>query len=158
MRQDMPVTAFMTRRVASLAPSDDLDQVRRLLEDAGFHHIPVLEDHRLVGILSYTDYIRAIHENFRRSEKPDVSEKRLHALHVRDIMTPDPVTLKPGDPLRRALRLFSDYPFHALPVVDEAGALLGMVTTTDVMKFLEGTLAPDPSYDPLSDESAQAER
>lgn len=137
----------MTRRVTTIGPEDTLDALRRLLENEGFHHVPVLENGKLVGMVSYTDYLRVIGEHFDAGEEVRASLARMRSLKVRDMMTPDPVTLRPADTLDTALRLFRGHTFHSLPVTDPAGHLMGLLTTTDVMKCLEGNLAPDGSAD-----------
>jgi len=147
MLQHHPVSEFMTRRVTTIGPDAELDALRQLLESGAFHHVPVIEGDRLVGMVSYTDYLRVIGAHFREGEDREESLIKLHSLRVWDMMTADPITLRPNDTLEKALRLFRQHSFHSLPVTDQDGHLLGLLTTTDVMKSLEGALAPEGSAD-----------
>ncbi|NUO00563.1 MAG: CBS domain-containing protein [Saprospiraceae bacterium] len=146
MKTKLPVSGIMTRRMASVQPEDNLECVRQIFERHGFHHIPVVRSGKLSGIVSYTDYLRIIHEYFSNLESKPASEKLLQTLTVEDMMTENPVCLKPEDTVETALRVFRENQFHALPVTDVQGKLLGILTTYDVMKVFEDTMAPEHSY------------
>lgn len=146
MKNKLPVSGIMTRRIASVKPEDNLEHVRQIFERHGFHHIPVVEGSKLTGIVSYTDYLRIIHDYFKDSADRSASEKLLQTLTVKDMMTENPVCLKPEDTVETALRVFRENQFHALPVTDEHGKLFGILTTYDVMKVFEDTMAPEHSY------------
>jgi acetoin utilization protein AcuB len=62
-----------------------------------------------------------------------------HRVHVRDFMTKDPVTLRPDDLLRQAVEIVMVRRMRHIPVLDEKGSLVGIVTDRDV----QGTL-PSP--------------
>ena len=53
---------------------------------------------------------------------------------VGDLMTPDPVTVAADAPLSQAIELFDLYRVHGLPVVDELGALVGVLSETDLVR------------------------
>src|SRR5574341_465081 len=53
-------------------------------------------------------------------------------MNVRDVMTSDPVTIGPGTPLPEARRLMKQRGIRHLPVVDDAGRLLGVLTDRDI--------------------------
>jgi len=146
MKSHIPVSRIMTQRIASVRLEDNLEYVRQIFERHGFHHIPVVEGSKLVGIVSYTDYLRVIHDYFSNPESKPASEKLLHTLTVKDMMTENPVCLKPNDTVETALQVFRENPFHALPVTDEHGKLFGILTTYDVMKVFEDAIAPEHSY------------
>jgi acetoin utilization protein AcuB len=65
---------------------------------------------------------------------------------VEEVMTKDVYSLRTDDTLETAVQLFHTHQFHALPVVDEAGHLMGIITTSDLMKVLEEIIAPEKSY------------
>ncbi len=146
MKHTLPVSGIMTRRIASVTATDSMEHVRHIFEQHGFHHIPVVEGSKLKGIVSYTDYLRIIHDFFSASESHAANEKLLHTLLVKDMMTENPVCLKPEDTVETALQVFRKNPFHALPVTDAEGKLLGILTTYDVMKVFEDAIAPEHSY------------
>ena len=53
-----------------------------------------------------------------------------------DVMTADPVTMQYIETVRDAVEKLSDGKFNSLPVVDESGNLLGIVTSTDLIRYL----------------------
>ncbi len=137
MTADMPVSRIMTAKVTTVSPTDTMDTVRQLLEKGGFHHLPVVEDRRLVGLISYTDYLRLIRNVFSNNQEARVNERILQATLVKDVMTEHLLCLSPNDTVETALRIFKANHFHSLPIVDEHMHLLGIVTTMDLMRVLE---------------------
>lgn len=137
MTADLPVSRIMTSKPTTVAPTDSMDTVRQVLEKGGFHHLPVVEKGRLVGIVSYTDYLRLIRNVFSNSQETRANERVLKATLVKDIMTDHLLCLSPDDTVETALRIFKANQFHSLPVVDEHMRLLGIVTTLDLMRVLE---------------------
>jgi CBS domain-containing protein len=137
MTADMPVSRIMTAKVTTVSPTDTMDTVRQLLEKGGFHHLPVVEERRLVGLISYTDYLRLIRNVFSNNQEARVNERILQATLVKDVMTEHLLCLSPNDTVETALRLFKANHFHSLPIVDEHMHLLGIVTTMDLMRVLE---------------------
>ena len=53
---------------------------------------------------------------------------------VADLMTPDPVTVRADDPLSEAVRLLDEHRISGLPVIDNAGVLVGVVSNTDILR------------------------
>ena len=147
MNTDMPISSIMTKKLVTVEPETTLARIKSLFEANAFHHLPVINtEKKLVGIISYTDYLRVIHDYFSQSGSPPAGEKLLHTLTVKDMMTENPVCLKPDDTVETALRVFRENPFHALPVTDDDHKLLGLLTTYDVMKVFEDVIAPEHSY------------
>jgi CBS domain-containing protein len=138
MQAETPIRTIMTRHPETVAPNERMEIVREIFEKRGFHHIPVLEAGVLVGIVSYTDYLRVIREVFSgNAAEALVNEKTLHSMVVRDVMTADVLCLQETDTVETALRIFKTNHFHSLPVVDGQKKLRGIVTTYDVLKVLE---------------------
>lgn len=62
---------------------------------------------------------------------------------VADVMTPDPFVVQPKTPLREAIRILAEKRISGMPVVDEAGKLVGVVSETDLM-WQETGVDPPP--------------
>lgn len=114
-----------------------MEAVRRIFEKRGFHHIPVLEGNKLVGLVSYSDYLQLIRTIFDNSMEARANEKVLNATVVADVMTKNVLCLSQHDTAEQALRIFKANQFHSLPVIDEQQHLVGIITTYDLMKVLE---------------------
>jgi CBS domain-containing protein len=109
--------------------------VRRLLSRHPFHHVPVLDGELLVGILSSHDLLRlslTVYEDSSEMEDAWLDASST----IRKAMTPEPEALYPEDPISRAASILGDGSFHALPVIDREGRLKGMVTSTDLIRYL----------------------
>ncbi len=84
--------------------------------------ILIVEDDKLVGIFTERDLMKLVAE-----DKPVYTA-------VGDVMTKNPKTLKPDDPLSKAALLMSEHGFRHVPIVDDEGKLLGIVSSRDVSR------------------------
>ena len=141
-----PISKIMTRKPASVGPLDNLDTVRGIFEVQGFHHVPVVQDGKLIGMVSYTDYLRVIRDLYDNPQDQRVNERLLNAVLVNEVMTEHLVCLAPSDTVEDALRIFKTNHFHAVPVVEGDRRLVGILSTFDLIKMLERVLAPDIDY------------
>ncbi len=136
----------MTRKPATVLPTATLDTVRKIFEDHGFHHVPVVEDGKLVGMVSYTDYLGVIRDLFDNPLEERMNERLLNAMPVKDVMTKHLISLSPHDTVEDALRVFKSNHFHALPIIEGDRHLVGILSTYDLIKMLERILAPEIDY------------
>ena len=146
MKRDTPIAGIMTREPRYVKPGDSLEFVRHIFEEYGFHHVPVAESGKLTGIVSYNDYLRVLRNLLHESHEPKAVTRFLQETSVSAVMTCEVYSLRSDDTLETAIKLFYTHQFHALPVVDDAGHLMGIVTTSDLMKVLEEIIAPEKSY------------
>jgi CBS domain-containing protein len=143
MQASTPISKVMTRKPEVVSPSDTMEAVRKIFEKRGFHHVPVLQDKCLVGLVSYSDYLRLIRDIFDNTAEARTNEKVLNATLVKDVMSTVLICLKPEESAEEALQLLMQNEFHSLPVVDENNHLVGIVTTYDLMKVLEQVFASE---------------
>lgn len=137
MQATTPIFKIMTKHPETVKPSDSMEEVRQIFEKRGFHHVPVVSDEKLVGLVSYTDYLQLIRSIFDNNQETSQNEKVLHATLVSEVMTKDLLCLSKNDSVETALRIFKANQFHSLPVVDDHQNLVGIITTYDLMKVLE---------------------
>lgn len=119
------VADFMTKDLVTVRESDDVALAEALLRLGGIRHLPVVRDHRLVGILTQRDILRS-----GASGKPGARE-----LAVADVMTKEPTSVRPATALSNAARLMLERKFGCLPVCDQDGTLVGIVTEADFVRF-----------------------
>ncbi len=130
-----PVSRFMTRKLITAVPEDQLTVIKEIFDNQRIHHIPVVKFTKLVGIISKMDFM---HFTKGHTVMPhdEMTEKSLLGKYTAgDIMTTGIATLESGDRLNVALQLFAENLFHAIPVVDDH-QLVGMLTTLDIIKVL----------------------
>jgi acetoin utilization protein AcuB len=127
----------MSGNVITVNQTDPVSLAFELLLTNDIRHLPVLSRNRLVGIVTDRD----MHEALIPSDPANAQRSMYHTvknIKVKDIMTPNPITIGPDAPLERAARLFLDRKIDCLPVKDARGRLVGILTSTDILKaFLE---------------------
>jgi CBS domain-containing protein len=119
------VADFMTKDLVTVREADDLALAESLLRLGGIRHLPVVRDRKLVGILSQRDVLRS-----GISGKPAARETA-----VSEVMTREPTSIRPGLGLAHAARLLLERKFGCLPVCDDDGTLVGIVTEADFVRF-----------------------
>lgn len=130
-----PISSIMTKDVITLSPDASISQAAEIFKDKKIHHIPVVNDMKLIGIVSKSDYLF-----FRRGFLNDNTDERIEDIRmnnyeVQDIMTQGIATMEPTDKINVALEVFKENMFHAIPIVED-GNLKGIVTTYDIISTL----------------------
>jgi CBS domain-containing protein len=146
----MRVRDAMTASPASVTAATPVVEVVRLLLRADFNGVPVVDPTGAVqGIITETDLIARGGMPLRLGllaelEAPvaDPGLVAFEALTAGDVMTPDPVTVQGDEPLERAGDRMAERDLKRLPVVDEAGHLVGMLSRVDVLRTVAHT-SPD---------------
>jgi CBS domain-containing protein len=125
---------IMTRRVIVLTQEENLSKLEEGMARFGLRHLPVVEKGKLVGLVSHRDLLRASVSNL----DPVRDERNLCLLgntFVREIMKREVKTAQADTPLAVAARTMVEGKFGCLPVVDDEGTLVGIVTESDFLKL-----------------------
>jgi CBS domain-containing protein len=134
MKKREPVSHIMAKSVISVNKTQSLREVKSLLEREGIRHIPVVSGSELIGIISKTDITKlsfgSIFENQGSSE-----EAVLDLLSIEQLMTKHPKSVSSDTSIREVAEILANEEFHSLPVVDE-GKIVGIVTSTDIIKYM----------------------
>lgn len=128
------VDQVMTREPAVVAPNDPIRAAIERMRERGCRRLPVVEDGKVVGIVSDRDLRRATNSPLVLRERW-YDEFMLDHVQVRACMTANPVTVSPATPIVEAAKLMRDKKFGGLPVVVD-GRLVGIVTETDLLNYL----------------------
>jgi len=135
MKRNERVTHIMTSDVDTVHTGMKLSEVRVMLAERPYHHVPVVSGKRLIGIISATDMVRLSLGLYGTDQR--AVDAMLDANHsIEDVMTPAPKTMRVTQTVRDTAEMLSDGAFHAVPVVDDEGNLEGIVTSTDVIRYL----------------------
>jgi acetoin utilization protein AcuB len=120
----------MTREVVTLSPQTTAAEALALCREKGIRHLPVMEEGKLVGMVSDRDL---------RSATPALGDparaEALQKIRVSGVMVRDVLTAHPADPIEQAANTMREKKVGCLPVL-EAGELVGILTTSDVMEAL----------------------
>ncbi len=130
-----PVSSIMSTDLKYVGPSDDLMTVKNIFDENDFHHIPVVEDGQIIGIISKSDYLFFLRGYTTSDIDRFIEAAKLRAFKVKEVMKEEVVMLSPEDSVKKALDLFEENRFHCIPIV-EKGELKGIVTPLDVIKAL----------------------
>ncbi len=136
------VAAAMRAEVLLLDPDTPADVAARRLERAGISGAPVVRHGHVVGVVTLRDLFAAgaRHETAQTSGPFLRHEGELAGYRVGELMTHRPTIVQSTWPLTRAVMLMVDRGVNRLPVIDEAGRVVGILTRDDVLRTV-ATLA-----------------
>ena len=119
-----PVYTIMTTDIISVAPGESLSSVRNTFMNNALHHLPVVDNGKLIGIMTTYDLW-----------KNKIAPEDYATTTVKEIMNTKIAKIGPTDKIGTAAEVFLANKFHALPVVDESPKLLGLITSFDVLLY-----------------------
>lgn len=123
---NVPVSRYMTPSPTAVAEEAPLEQALDLMNEHQIRHLPVLRGDTLVGLVSERDL--ALVETL----VPDSWQ----TLAVAEAMSTGPYAVAPDAPLGRVARDMADAKYGSAVVVDAAGHIVGIFTTTDALDAL----------------------
>lgn len=130
MNLTMPVSAMMTKEVVSVSPAQKLVDVKHIFEKKNFHHhIPVVENGKLKGMISLVDYLYAI-----KGASLDDNDETYFKLFVKDIMRGNPVNKPSTSSVKEISEELAKGDVHAIVIADN-GIMKGIVSTADIIRF-----------------------
>lgn len=117
-----PISEFMTRVIVTCSPDEPVAAAGARMKEKGVHHLPVIEDGVLVGIVSALDLLHI-----------PADDRPTHP--VSEVMTTGVETIDISTTVRDVLTRLAQVAFSAFPVVED-GELVGIVTTADLEELL----------------------
>lgn len=135
MRHNEPVSHIMSSDLLTVHKAQKVSEVYELLTENRIHHVPVVDGKKLVGLISSSDIMKLSLDAYGT---PDAANKTYidAQFSIDDVMSTDLVTAKPEDSIRSAAEALSSGLYHSLPVVNGDGEMQGILTTTDLVKYL----------------------
>ncbi|MCP4876098.1 MAG: CBS domain-containing protein [Gammaproteobacteria bacterium] len=126
----MQVESYMSHAPITVRDDTDYWKASEIMQEKDLHHIPVInQDEKIVGILTLRDLkMAAMHFGEAHVE-------------VSEVMHSPVVTVAPGEPLADAARLMIDNRIGGLPVLDDGGQIVGILTETDLHRALVDQLS-----------------
>lgn len=135
MKKREPITHIMTKDVKTVNLTHSLEDAEAILKKNHIRHIPVVSGEDIIGMLSLTDLLRISFVDNYGEEEVDVDTVVYDMLKIDQVMVKNPVTVSVHSTIREVAEILAKREFHALPVV-EGTKLVGIVTTTDLIKYL----------------------
>ena len=132
----MKVRELMTTDVTTVGRNDELTIADDIMKMKRLRHLPVVEEGRLVGILTQRDLFHAaLSTALNFGEK--AQKGFLKTVVVKEVMTDEVLTIDPGADVKEAARRMIEHKIGCLPVV-ENGKLVGIVSETDLLRVVAG--------------------
>lgn len=128
----MTVSGIMSHDVVTVAPDASLTEIRRRFDEGGFHHVIVLEEGELVGVISDRDLLQAM-SPFLDSYTEEHRDIQTLAQTAEEIMRTEPITIDVDTTVEEASALLLDHEISSLPIVNGV-QLKGIVTTKDLLE------------------------
>jgi CBS domain-containing protein len=145
------VAQVMTHNPIMVNPQTPLKQAIQILAEKQISGLPVVDDmSKLVGIISETDlmwqetgitppaYIMFL-DSVIYLQNPAAYERDLHKAlgqTVGEVMSNNPITIRPDQSLKAAAKIIQDHKVRRLPVVDDAGTVIGILTRGDIIRTM----------------------
>jgi len=129
------IKKIMTVKLVTVTLDDKLETVKDIFDSLKFHHLLVVEEHKLLGVVSDRDLLKALSPNIgsARETYQDIASlnKRVH-----QIVTRRPIVLQESATVDDAIQAFNTHGISCLPVVDLNFRPVGIVTWRDILKNL----------------------
>jgi len=135
MLRDITVQSYMTSTVISVSPTTPIRIAQQVMEDRHIRHLPVVQENRLVGILSSGDIRRAGPSSTTTLSVWEIAS-RWDEISVDQVMSRNVIHVRPSTSMSHAAQLMMAYHFNCLPIVDEGNHLVGILTDVDMFRLL----------------------
>jgi len=124
------ISTLMTKNVVFVSPEQNLLDVKHIYEKKDFHHhIPVVDNNKLVGMVSLIDFMYNIAGAGINDDHKIYTE-----LQVKDIMSQKPFYLTTTSTIVDAAKVLSEGNYRAIPILED-NRLVGIVSTADLIKY-----------------------
>jgi CBS domain-containing membrane protein len=124
---------LMTRQLYTIGPDDVLESLEDFMQTLRFRHLPVVDDDKLVGLISHADLLHAS-SSYLTSHAKEV-DAIVHKLPAKRIMHVDFTAVRPTAPLREVAEVMWDSRAGCVLVTDEEKKLLGIITQGDFVRL-----------------------
>lgn len=130
------VSDIMSKDVITLEYKDDLEKAEHLFKQHKIRHIPVIDiQKRIKGMLSYTDLLRISFADAIGDDEMSIDSVVYNMFTIEQVMVKNVVSMPSNATVKEVAELLAKRNFHAIPIVDDE-KLVGIVTTTDLLKFM----------------------
>jgi acetoin utilization protein AcuB len=134
MKQEL-VCDWMTRAVITITPQTSLTDAHALMMSKRIRRLPVVDHGRILGIVTVGD-VRGAEPSKASSLSVWEANDLLANLKVSEIMTRKLQTIHQEASIGEAAQIMLENKFSGLPVVDDAGQLVGIITESDIFRLV----------------------
>lgn len=138
MLETVKVSEWMTSPVITVPPTMSISSAHQIMKENGVRRLPVMENDRLIGLVTLGD--------IREASPSDATTLSIWELNylwaqltIERVMSRKVLTIKPDAPILDAAEIMLNHKVSGLPVIDNTGRLLGIVTESDIFRMLVKT-------------------
>ena len=129
------VKEIMTKDLTVVSPTERLVHARRIMIENHVGRLPVVEDEKLVGMLTSKDLMRAFID-FRKKVPEKYQKSQIKEVLVEFIMSSNPTVTSKDATISEVANVMIETGYNGLPVVDD-GQVVGIITQTDILRLIE---------------------
>ncbi|MBL6663243.1 MAG: CBS domain-containing protein [Flavobacteriales bacterium] len=133
MKKRTPVSKIMSSDIITVNKTQSIREVSDIIEGKNIRHVPVVSGDKVIGMLSKVDLQKISFVN--SYDNDGLTTAMYDNLNIEQVMTKDVKVVQKDDTIYEVATILSKNEFHSLPVVEEE-KLVGIVTTTDLIKYL----------------------
>jgi len=131
----MKVASIMTKPFVSVSLDDTLFTIKNIFDNAHFHHLLVVDNKQLSGVISDRDLLKALSPNIgtaaERTRDLATLNKKAHQIVNRQL-----ATLSDTASIFEAIDIFNDTKMSCIPIVDQSNKPVGIITWRDIMRAI----------------------
>ena len=128
------VSDWMTKEVVTVEVTDSIGRARRVMAERRINQLPVVDDGKLVGIVTDRD-IRDAYPTSLVIDRAREIDRFADTYTVEEAMSYNLITVRPASPLANAVKLLRRHRIGALPVVEKE-RLVGIITRSNILDFV----------------------
>ena len=132
--EKVTVKEIMTKDLIVVSPTDRLVHARRQMIESHVGRVPVVDDGKLVGMVTSKDLMRAFID-FRKKVPEKYQKSQIKEVLVEDIMSTNPLVVAKEDSISDVAKIMIETGYNGLPVV-ENDKVIGIITQTDILRLI----------------------
>jgi len=123
----------MTNTIVTVEMDDSLNVVKDIFEQVSFHHLLVVDNEVLYGVISDRDLFKALSPSLGTEAE---TKRDLFSLNKKahQIMSRKPITLYAEDDVYKAIDIFIEGSFSCIPVIDSDNIPIGIISWRDILR------------------------
>ena len=129
------IDQIMSRPLVTVTMDAKLSYVQEVFERERFHHVVVVDDSKVVGVISDRDLLKRLSPFVGSKFNERKQDENTLNLKAHQVMTRNPVTVSPGDSVQVAVDLILKHSFRSLPVVDASRKPVGIISWKDILRW-----------------------
>ncbi len=132
----MNISTIMSTKLVTVEMDDSLNTVKAIFDNTRFHHLLVMENAKLFGVVSDRDLLKAISPNIGMRAETSRDSATLNK-KVHQVMTRTPITLGPEATILDSIDIFNRHTVSCIPIVDADNKPVGIVSWRDILKNID---------------------